>query len=63
MSVWNNSSKHREELKMQGEVEYSLTNFEVFWNQRKSSLRVFERASQTNQYFAGKSKRKLAKFM
>ena len=32
--------KHQEELKIQGEAEYSLTNFEVFSNQRKSSLRL-----------------------
>ena len=32
--------KHREELKIQGEAEYFLTSFEVFWNRMKSSLRV-----------------------
>ena len=34
--------KHREELKIQGEVEYFLTRFEAFWNRMKSSLRVSE---------------------
>ena len=42
---FRNISKHWEELKIQGEAEYFLTSFEVFWNRRKSSLRVFERAS------------------
>ena len=34
--------KHREELKIQGEAEYFLTSFEVFWNRTKSSSRVSE---------------------
>ena len=53
-------SKQREEWKITRRSRVFLTNFEVFWNRRTSSLRVFERASQTNQYFARKSRRKLA---
>ena len=30
--------KHREELKIQGEAEYFLTSFEVFWNRMTSAL-------------------------
>ena len=33
-----------------------LMNFEVFWNRRKSYLRVFERTSQTISYFSRKSR-------
>ena len=32
----------RQELKIQGEAEFFLTNFEVLWNRRRSFLRVFE---------------------
>jgi len=37
-----------------------LTNLEVFWNRRKSYLRVFQRTSQTILYFSRKSRWDLA---